>query len=411
MNSKRKGSSFSSLNTKRRLESVFLFTTGKCNAKCVQCFYANDMAKKAKDLSFDEIRKLSESAGSIKRLWLSGGEPTLREDLPEIIEMFYKNNGITDINFPTNAIMSDRLIQWLTRLRKSCPNTNISVSISMDGFGETHDKMRGIESFYTTAAALKKLDDHFRGDGHIITNIATVITKYNVDQALDFMAWVYGRFNVTTHTIEAARGTTREEGVKILTEKSLTEIQNRIAPYYLLYAKRIGAGMNFIGRGLTKFFYVGFIRAWFNIRVKNVDKPTCWEMDCTAGETSLVIDYDGRFRSCELREPIGNVKDYNCDVQAIMASEAMKKELEAVGHGYTANCWCTHGCWIMSSMNFNPRKMVSMLIKANGETKRLAKQYPVAVDEAALRALEDKYRLDRKKLQEIGLVDKSLGTA
>jgi len=94
-----------------------------------------------------------------------------------------------------------------------------------------------------------------------------------------------------------------------------------------------------------------------------------------------------------------------------MSSEAMKNELKAVGHGYTANCWCTHGCWIMSSMNFNPRKMVSMLIKANGETKRLAKQYPVAVDEAALRALEDKYRLDRKKLQEIGLVDKSLGTA
>ena len=73
MKSKRKGSSFSTLNSKRQLESVFLFTTGKCNAKCVQCFYANDMAKKAEDLSFDEIKKLSETGGNIKRLWLSGG--------------------------------------------------------------------------------------------------------------------------------------------------------------------------------------------------------------------------------------------------------------------------------------------------------------------------------------------------
>ena len=91
MKTKRKGSSFNSLHSKRELETVILFTTGKCNAKCAMCFYANDMEKKAEDLSFDDIRKLSESAGEIKRLLLSGGEPTLREDLPEILEMLYKN--------------------------------------------------------------------------------------------------------------------------------------------------------------------------------------------------------------------------------------------------------------------------------------------------------------------------------
>jgi len=111
--------------------------------------------------------------------------------------------------------------------------------------------------------------------------------------------------------------------VKVLTEKSLTAIQDRIAPYYLLYAKRIGEGMNFIGRGLTKFFYVGLMRAMYTLRAKNVEKPTSWEMDCTAGETTLVIDYDGRFRACELRDPVGHVKDYNYDVKAIMSGEAM----------------------------------------------------------------------------------------
>jgi len=407
MKSKRRGSSFNSLSSKRRLESVFLFTTGKCNSKCVQCFYAEDMAKNSRDLSFDEIKRLSETAGSIKRLWLSGGEPTLRDDLPEIIEMFHKNNGITDINFPTNAIKTDRLIEWVARLRKSCPDCNITISISMDGFGDTHDRQRGVESFYTTAAALKKLDERFGDDGHVLKNMATVVTKYNVDEILDFVAWVYGRFNVSTHTIEAARGNTREEGVKILTEKSMSEIQDKIAPFYLLYAKRIGAGMNFIGRGLTKFFYVGLIRAWFNMRVKNLEKPTCWGMDCTAGETSLVIDYDGRFRACEIREPVGRVQDYDCDVQKIMSGEAMRNEVAAIGHGYAANCWCTHGCWIMSSMNFNPGKMISMLIKANKETKRLSQGKSVAPDEAILRGLEEKYGLDREKLEKIGFVKTS----
>jgi MoaA/NifB/PqqE/SkfB family radical SAM enzyme len=365
------------------------------------CFYADDMSRKQPDLSFDEIKRLSETAGDFKRLWLSGGEPTLREDLPEIIEMFYRNNHITDVNFPTNGILSDRIVQWLKRIRQSCPDCNISISISLDGFGATHDTQRGVESFYRAAAALKKIDDEFRDDGHVLKNIATVITKYNVEEVLDFVAWVYGRFNVSTHTIEAARGNTREAGVKVLTEQALREIQDKIAPYYLLYAKRIGEGMGLLGRGLTKFFYVGLMRAMYNIRAGNLEKPTPWNMDCTAGETTLVLDYDGRFRSCELRPPIGNVKDYDCDVQAIMKSQAMKNEIETIGHGYKANCWCTHGCWIMSSITFNPGKMIAMLIKSNRETKKLNR--PIAINEEVLRDLERKYSLDRDKLQELGI--------
>ena len=407
MKAKRNGSSFNSLRSKRELETVILFTTGKCNAKCAMCFYSNDMAQKHEDLSFAEIKKISESAGEFKRLLLSGGEPTMREDLPEILEMLYNNNHITDLNLPTNGMKPDRVIEWITRLRKSCPDLNITISVSLDGFGQTHDTQRGVVSFYRAIETLKKLDEHFRDDGLVITNIATIITKYNVQEIIDFVAWVYGRFNVSTHTIEAARGNTREAGVKILTEKSLIAIQDRIAPYYLYYARRIGAGMNFIGRGLTKFFYVGLMRAMYNLRAKNVEKPTSWEMDCTAGETTLVIDYDGRFRACELRDPIGKVQDYNYDVQAIMSGEAMKKEIEAIGHGYKANCWCTHGCWMMTSITFNPGKMISMLIQANRETKRLSRQYPVVMDEAALRQLETKYRLDMEKLGQIGLLEKA----
>ncbi|MDR1898767.1 MAG: radical SAM protein, partial [Treponema sp.] len=297
---------------------------------------------------------------------------------------------------------------WLRRIRRNCPDSNIAISISLDGFGETHDVQRGVPSFYRAAETLKKIDDNFRDDGHVIKNIATVITKYNVREIIDFVTWVYGRFNVSTHTIEAARGMTREAGVKALTEESLREIQDAIAPFYPLYAKRIGAGMNAIGRGLTKFFYVGLMRTMYNIRAANLEKPACWNMDCTAGETTLVVDYDGRFRSCELREPIGNVKDYGCDMRKILYGDAMKKEIEEIGYGYKANCWCTHGCWIMSSITFNPGKMIGMLIKSNREIKRLSGR-PAAVSEAALRELEAKYRIDRDRLAEIGLIPAPAG--
>jgi MoaA/NifB/PqqE/SkfB family radical SAM enzyme len=404
MKAKRKGSSFHAMSSKRQLETIILFTTGRCNFKCAMCFYADDMAKKAEDLSFDDIRKLSETAGEFKRLLLSGGEPTLREDLPEILEMLYKNNHVTDVNLPTNGMQTQRLIEWIKRLRKSCPTMNITVSVSLDGFGPTHDTQRGVVSFYKVIETLIELDRNFRDDGLVIKNIATIITKYNVEEIVDFVTWVYGRFNVSSHTIEAARGNTREKGVKILTEKSLIAIQDRIAPYYLYYAKRIGAEMNFIGRKVVKFFYVGLMRTMYNLRAKNVEKPTSWEMDCTAGETTLVVDYDGRFRACEMREPLGNVKDYGCDVQKIMFSDAMKKEIETIGYGYKANCWCTHGCWMMTSITFNPGKMVGMLRNGCKETKKLAKQYPVVMGEDALRQLEEKYHLDVEKLKQIGLI-------
>lgn len=240
MKTKRTRSSFRSMNSERKLESIFLFVTGKCNAKCAMCFYANDMAKKEKDLTFEEIRKISETAGEINKLWVSGGEPTLREDLPEILEMFYRNNQIKDVNMPTNGLKPDRVIEWVKRFRTNCPDCNINVSISLDGFGDTHDTQRGVPgNFYKAADTIRKVSEHFKDDGKVLLNVATVITKYNIDQINDFMTWMYGRFHLSTHTIEAARGVTREDGVKALDESTLRRIQDEAAPIYRAYAKRM----------------------------------------------------------------------------------------------------------------------------------------------------------------------------
>mgnify|MGYP006956634571 FL=1 len=116
----------------------------------------------------------------------------------------------------------------------------------------------------------------------------------------------------------------------------------------------------------------------------------------------MVIDYDGRFRSCELREPLGNVKDYDCDVQQIMQSEAMKQEIEAIGHGYKANCWCTHGCFITSSLTFNPRKMIKKVYKGYREVNKLDK--PIDFGEDNMSKMEEHYHLNREKLRLLGII-------
>ncbi|GHT65111.1 hypothetical protein FACS1894110_06210 [Spirochaetia bacterium] len=397
------GSSHFSISGKRKLESIFLFTTGKCNANCAHCFYSNDMATHEPDLSFDEIKRLSETAGDINRLWLSGGEPTLREDLPEIIELFYKNNHTKDVNLPTNGIKGDLLISWIKRLQKSCPGLNISIAISLDGFEQTHNKQRQVPIFYTAIETLHRLEKEFADDAHIVANVATCVTKYNYDEIVDLFSWIYGRFRVATHTTAAARGTTRVEGVKLATEKTQRAINDAIAPFLMAYAKRMGEGVSALAKPVTTFVFAGIMRAMYNAHAANLDGPKCWGVDCTAGETTLVIDHDGRFRACEMRDPIGRVQDYGCDVQKIMFGDAMKKELAAIGHGYRANCWCSHSCWLMASIVFSPLKMLSRTSAGYNEVKKLSKG-GLHITELDLRLLEEKYQLDTAKLKEIGLV-------
>lgn len=72
MSKKRKYSSFRAMSTERKLESVFLFVTGRCNAKCAMCFYTQEMDKKQPDLTFEEIKRISETAGEFNRLWIPG---------------------------------------------------------------------------------------------------------------------------------------------------------------------------------------------------------------------------------------------------------------------------------------------------------------------------------------------------
>ena len=88
-------------------------------------------------------------------------------------------------------------------------------------------------------------------------------------------------------------------------------------------------------------------------------------------------------------------------MSAILRGKAMREEIEAIGHGYRANCWCTHGCWIMSSIVFNPGRMISMMLKSNRETKRLNR--PLAINEDVLRDLEKRYHLDTDRLGKLGI--------
>src|ERR671914_2795907 len=83
----------------KRLGTVILFVTSRCNALCQTCFYHADLNQPG-DLTFAQLEKISRTMPPITDLWLSGGEPTLRRDVPEIISTFVNNNGVRRVIIP-----------------------------------------------------------------------------------------------------------------------------------------------------------------------------------------------------------------------------------------------------------------------------------------------------------------------
>jgi molybdenum cofactor biosynthesis enzyme MoaA len=75
------------------LNTLILFVTSRCNAKCGTCFYWQEL-NQAGDLTFEELETLSRTMPPFNQLWLSGGEPMMRKRLDEIIGMFYERNGV-----------------------------------------------------------------------------------------------------------------------------------------------------------------------------------------------------------------------------------------------------------------------------------------------------------------------------
>ncbi len=126
---------------KKRLGTVILFVTSRCNAFCQTCFYHEELNQPG-DMTFAQIEKVSRTMPPITDLWLSGGEPTLRRDVPEIIDLFVEQNGVDRVIIPTNGLIKSRVCEIVDRALEGNPKIHLYLNIALDGYGETHDQIR-----------------------------------------------------------------------------------------------------------------------------------------------------------------------------------------------------------------------------------------------------------------------------
>ncbi len=336
----------------RQFRSLFLFVTSRCNSLCRTCFYF-DKLNSRDDLSVAQIQRISETAPPFEKLWLSGGEPFLREELAEIVTSFVRNNGVKQVNLPTNGLLPEKIFRTVDRILADCPGISLDLNFSLDGLANTHDAIRGVpNNFARTMKTIELAEERYAGVRGLRRNVVTVITRENYDEIVRLGLYLMEHGQHDGQYFEVVRGQAPDATLKNLTAEEVRELHRRLMPFHRHYAKRLFAHLPAAVRRLAEVYYLGNLRFHFDLHEQCFERPQPWPMACTAGQTSLVIDHNGAFRACELRGIAGRFADYGYDTAAVLRSAALQSEVAAIpGDG----CWCTHSCFIQDSSKFSPR--------------------------------------------------------
>ncbi len=97
----------------REIASLRVSVTDKCNFRCTYCMPAEGLQWLAKSeiLTFEEIHRLVAlfARMGVSDIRLTGGEPLVRRDLPELVRMLAATPGVDDLSLTTNGVLLDRL--------------------------------------------------------------------------------------------------------------------------------------------------------------------------------------------------------------------------------------------------------------------------------------------------------------
>jgi cyclic pyranopterin phosphate synthase len=124
--------------------------TDRCNLTCFYCNPGRFLPRKEL-LSFEEIGDLARAAvdAGIRRVRLTGGEPTMRRDLPRLVELLSSIEGIGDLSLTTNGIRFSAMAEDLRAHGLS------RVNISLDTLSpEKFARITGVDMHHRVIGAI-----------------------------------------------------------------------------------------------------------------------------------------------------------------------------------------------------------------------------------------------------------------
>ena len=155
--------------------------TRTCNLRCVHCYADSHAERYPGELSWEQCCAVIDDLADYKvnALLLSGGEPLLHPQLPQILQRA-TDKGIK-VTISTNGT---RITPDMARMFKDLGVAY--VGISLDGIGAVHDKFRGVQGAFDGAIRGFKLCEEVGQK----TGLRLTLTRNNVqsmEQILNFI--------------------------------------------------------------------------------------------------------------------------------------------------------------------------------------------------------------------------------
>ena len=185
----------------RPMRDLRISVTDRCNFRCPYCMPAEiygeayEFLPRADILTFEELTRLVRIFAElgIEKLRVTGGEPLLRNDLPQLLGMLTDIAGIDDLTLTTNGYLLSQFAQplkdaGLQRITISLDSLDEEVFKAMNGRGFTTERVLeaietasevGLSPIKINCVVQKNVNDHtivdlarhFKGTGHIVRYI------------------------------------------------------------------------------------------------------------------------------------------------------------------------------------------------------------------------------------------------
>jgi len=290
---------------------VSIITTYRCQMRCKMCNIWQNPSDKDKEITPQELEMLP----NFKFVNITGGEPFLRDDLEEIVEVMFKK--APRIVISTSGYHTDRILKLARRF------PNIGIRVSIEGMAETNNYLRGREDGYErglkTLSGLKELGVKDIGFGMTVSdkNSQDLMKLYDL---------------------------AKTEGLEFATASFHNSYYFHKEDNMLKNKKQIRSAFEELIHHLLKENHPkSWFRAFFNLGLINYVEGQKRMLPCEAGTVNFFIDPYGEVYPCNgledkfWKESMGNIRQEK-DFKKIWYSEQAEK-VRALVRKCPKNCW------------------------------------------------------------------------
>lgn len=308
--------------------------TYQCNSRCATCNVwklstTPDGKGQEEELSVDEWDQVLGSMGRAP-YWVtvSGGEPLLRKNAVEIIYLACDHCRPAILNVPTNGLLPDRIVRSVDDVTKAFPDIAVVVNLSLDGWGEDHDRIRGVPgNFERATETFQRLRSLQRSN--LTLGVHTVISRFNAEAVPTLYSHVQEELAPDSYIMEIA-----EERVELDTTGAEIEppaggYKRAIEEVMAMQDRRATAGLGRIAWAFRRRYY-RLVEDWLRVRRQMIP--------CYAGWASGQIAPNGDVWFCCVRgESVGNLREAGYDFPQVWWNDQANRLREQVRSG---QCHC-----------------------------------------------------------------------